>query len=237
MYTVGQLTRVHPNGRPNYIWQPTSEDGLNDEEAAEARMLEARSAKGRAERALLLAEAILEEEEEADAEPHHPSSSNSTGLGKQPYQSARRRVDLAEAAVDRALENLVKSKASWLAARRRAKGKRRGPPEAAEETGPGSAPAHFSRIGALPPSAPSTWASLPIGRQFPKLLQANCAEVTLEAGNMLYLPCGWFHEVTSVGEHCALNFWFHPPDTHCYARPYRQAKFWKRELQRLQQLK
>ena len=40
---------------------------------------------------------------------------------------------------------------------------------------------------------------------------------------MLYLPCGWFHEVTSFSTtvsndnqsesfHMALNYWFHPPD-------------------------
>ncbi len=53
-------------------------------------------------------------------------------------------------------------------------------------------------------------------------------EVRLEAGQMLYLPASWFHEVTSfsgpaVGAsgkksaedaqfHMALNYWFHPPD-------------------------
>ena len=34
---------------------------------------------------------------------------------------------------------------------------------------------------------------------------------------MLYLPAGWFHEVTSFSDqdssmHLALNYWFHPPD-------------------------
>ncbi|KXZ50372.1 hypothetical protein GPECTOR_16g545 [Gonium pectorale] len=48
-------------------------------------------------------------------------------------------------------------------------------------------------------------------------------EVTVEAGCMLYLPAGWFHEVTSFGAagsgsesgsggHLAFNYWFHPPD-------------------------
>ena len=40
------------------------------------------------------------------------------------------------------------------------------------------------------------------------------------AGDILYLPAGWFHEVTSrntapidgLGWHMALNYWFHPPD-------------------------
>ena len=42
-------------------------------------------------------------------------------------------------------------------------------------------------------------------------------ECELKAGEQLYLPCGWFHEVRSYGEcaeggHLALNYWFHPPD-------------------------
>lgn len=44
---------------------------------------------------------------------------------------------------------------------------------------------------------------------------ASVADVS--AGEMLYLPAGWFHEVTSVGGpeaggHLALNYWMHPPD-------------------------
>lgn len=49
---------------------------------------------------------------------------------------------------------------------------------------------------------------------------------------MLYLPAGWFHNVTSSnggagdegGCHMALNFWFHPPDNldplRGFRRPY-----------------
>lgn len=48
-------------------------------------------------------------------------------------------------------------------------------------------------------------------------------EVTVHAGQALYVPAGWFHEVTSMGDagsaqdnpagvHMALNYWFYPPD-------------------------
>ena len=45
----------------------------------------------------------------------------------------------------------------------------------------------------------------------------NAFECELKAGEQLYLPCGWFHEVRSYGDsaeggHLALNYWFHPPD-------------------------
>ena len=50
---------------------------------------------------------------------------------------------------------------------------------------------------------------------------------------MLYLPCGWFHEVTSYGEHAALNYWLHPPDGAEFERPYSAAAYWEAEWRRL----
>ena len=53
------------------------------------------------------------------------------------------------------------------------------------------------------------------------------------AGQMLYLPVGWFHEVTSFGgagrtTHMAFNYWFHPPATADPAYPY-ASQFWARD--------
>jgi hypothetical protein len=49
--------------------------------------------------------------------------------------------------------------------------------------------------------------------------------VEIHPGECLYLPCGWFHHVTSLctsGEcHLALNYWYHPPDRlDCWEEPY-----------------
>lgn len=55
-------------------------------------------------------------------------------------------------------------------------------------------------------------------RRFPLFPGAAAAEeVELRAGEMLYLPASWFHEVTSTSAaagtpHAAVNYWFHPPD-------------------------
>lgn len=54
--------------------------------------------------------------------------------------------------------------------------------------------------------------------EFPGFLLLNKLEVWLDPGDMLYLPCGWFHEVTSYSTdvssaHIALNWWFVPPAT------------------------
>lgn len=64
----------------------------------------------------------------------------------------------------------------------------------------------------------------------------NCREATVElkAGQCLYLPAGWFHEVTSFGgdkttgrTHMALNYWYHPPDAlDNYESPYKY-RYWK----------
>ena len=52
--------------------------------------------------------------------------------------------------------------------------------------------------------------------KYPLFKSATCIEVTVRAGEALYLPAGWFHDVSSgeasadVG-HCAVNYWFNPP--------------------------
>lgn len=69
----------------------------------------------------------------------------------------------------------------------------------------------------------------------------TCQEyiVELTAGQILYLPAGWFHCVTSYSSqttgandpignyddpvHMALNYWYHPPDQlDSYTNPYRR---------------
>jgi len=50
--------------------------------------------------------------------------------------------------------------------------------------------------------------------EFPLFKTATVMEFTIKAGDALYLPAGWFHDVSSrdVGEgHVAFNYWFHPP--------------------------
>ncbi|KAI8799652.1 cupin-like domain-containing protein [Cladochytrium replicatum] len=59
--------------------------------------------------------------------------------------------------------------------------------------------------------------------------------VDLKEGEMLYLPTGWFHEVTSFGNsnmreddpseriHVAFNYWMHPPTESSFNAPYADA--------------
>ena len=59
--------------------------------------------------------------------------------------------------------------------------------------------------------------------------RSRSLEVTIKAGEMLYIPCGWFHEVRSTGGgkdgHLAFNYWFHPPDGNSFEKPYK-SDFW-----------
>ncbi|QLL34109.1 hypothetical protein HG536_0F04350 [Torulaspora globosa] len=56
-------------------------------------------------------------------------------------------------------------------------------------------------------------------KRWPRFFNAHRITVDLKPGEMLYLPTGWFHEVTSYGDdgkedknvHVAANYWFIPP--------------------------
>ena len=102
--------------------------------------------------------------------------------------------------------------------------------EATTELKPTTTPLHFSRVNLS--ESPEA-----ISAKFPKFAEALEATVTLRAGEMLYLPAGWFHEVTSEsvagdGEyHMAFNYWFHPPDAPHYESPY-TSSFWTWDWQK-----
>ena len=82
---------------------------------------------------------------------------------------------------------------------------------------------------------------------FPKMLDAKAAFCECSAGDMLYLPASWFHEVTSSSDgsggrncnetvsttdkgHMAFNYWFHPPDAeNDFENPY-TTDFWPNDF-------
>ncbi|QFZ25777.1 hypothetical protein EJF18_10889 [Clavispora lusitaniae] len=68
---------------------------------------------------------------------------------------------------------------------------------------------------------------------YPGFLNLNKTQVWLEPGDMLYLPCGWFHEVTSFANedspaHIAMNWWFMPPNGSKASKPYKDD-YWKHD--------
>ncbi|KAL6451215.1 jmj4 JmjC domain-containing protein 4 [Candida maltosa Xu316] len=72
-------------------------------------------------------------------------------------------------------------------------------------------------------------------KHFPGVLKLNKMEVWLEPGQMLYLPAGWFHEVSSYGVddgvHIAVNYWFIPPSTKDYDK-YHTDNYWSEDWER-----
>jgi hypothetical protein len=64
--------------------------------------------------------------------------------------------------------------------------------------------------------------------EFPTFVKCREYTVNLKAGQSLYLPAGWFHNVTSFSSeekddsiHMAINYWYHPPDElKNFAKPY-----------------
>ncbi len=90
-----------------------------------------------------------------------------------------------------------------------------------------------------PPSFSTVDWTLPadeLREQFPKYAEAAMEEIEVRAGEMLYLPAGWFHLVESRGadlrnlRHMALNYWVHPPDAGSgrFDAPY-TSEFWPRD--------
>ena len=86
-------------------------------------------------------------------------------------------------------------------------------------------PPHFSRCGGRVQALESP-------EQFPLFCEAVSLTAELRAGDALYLPCGWWHEVTSWGHsHLALNWWFAPPDTSRFEAPYSDKdELWERDF-------
>ena len=113
-----------------------------------------------------------------------------------------------------------------VAVSRRSDARRRAAADEASEAQAGQPP-NFSALSAatLPADVPRT-------------------VVHLRAPAMLYLPCGWFHEVESESSpaaggvelgHCALNVWFIPPDTQSEQQPYSQQQLWQERWRRQRQ--
>eukprot|EP01123_Difflugia_compressa_P015695 TRINITY_DN8966_c0_g1_i1.p1 TRINITY_DN8966_c0_g1~~TRINITY_DN8966_c0_g1_i1.p1 ORF type:complete len:161 (-),score=26.00 TRINITY_DN8966_c0_g1_i1:86-568(-) len=50
-------------------------------------------------------------------------------------------------------------------------------------------------------------ASETLKQKFPRFAHAKSVECTLSEGEMLYIPNGWWHQVTSYGLTIALNIW------------------------------
>lgn len=102
-----------------------------------------------------------------------------------------------------------------------------------------SEPPSFSKIPTYYLHSSSSSSQRMPGQQFPLLKIATKICFELNEGEMLFLPTGWFHEVTSFSSttsnadpspmntnyHMALNYWFHPPSNATFQQPY-EDEYW-----------
>ena len=242
MYTRGKLVKVHTNGRINYEGEVTTAYGADlssyaaaqaqmAKEAAEERLVAAEKAveegKPGAEQELEAAEAMLDQAMEAilDAEQEDDEDDDEDAFC---LETAKEEdvvgmtcdVDeLSESSGEEQQDDMDETSNNGL---------RRIVDKTVKN------PNNFSKVD---PSILDDVSKLKT--DFPKLLEAKAAFCECHAGDILYLPASWFHEVRSISKnettaakgHMAFNYWFHPPDAeNDFENPY-TTDFWPNDFQ------
>mmetsp|Transcript_13960 Transcript_13960/g.26270 ORF Transcript_13960/g.26270 Transcript_13960/m.26270 type:complete len:523 (-) Transcript_13960:2503-4071(-) len=238
MYTRGKLAMVHPNGRINYEGEMTTAYGADwkadsaarasrAKDEAEKKLLEAeeavREGKAGAQEMLERAEAMMEDAMEAliDAEVDSGDDECDDDDGEEDDGDGEDDDDEEddESDIDFGGGNQVNTEE-----------------EDEDEVDKGTCrePRLVDKTVKNPNNFSIVDPSLLVDNdqelqeKYPLLQQAKSAFCEVQAGQMLYLPASWFHEVRSFGcegGHLAVNYWFHPPDASDFERPY-SSDFW-----------
>lgn len=143
-------------------------------------------------------------------------------------KGAKARLEVAERALDHVLESALDDEFDIMHDDFEELDEANKPSSALDSNSNNKEPESFSKIDlSLPMSQ--------LRKKFPSFPGVDAAlECEVRAGESLYLPAGWFHEVTSwdLGDsrgHLALNYWFHPPDNFGegggLAKPYK-SEYW-----------
>jgi len=216
MYTHGTVRLVYPNGRINYEGEPvTNADGSHA--SAEEMIAASRRLEG------------LGMELEQD-------------IGKEKNGSRTRTESEIEAEIQREMELILDAE---MGGEHDDEGKddddddddddEEEGEERSSDTATTTTAISATSTSKQPPNFSRVDTSLSVGeihQEFPRFPDKPYAIVELTAGQMLYLPAGWFHEVHSSGGgsegHMAFNYWFHPPDGDSFDQPY-TSNFWRRD--------
>lgn len=224
MYTVGEVAKVHTNGRINYAGKPTNADGsdISAEKALRASLLlEAAANRGGSDasddddvEAALddLLDAQIEnqfsEEDESSSDDEYDDITVPWQTMERPKKRPAELISQNVVKKGKVCTRFDEDKADY--------------DEAALDS---DSPLNFSRVDL-------SLSMKQLKKEFPLFYEVydRRVEIELNAGEMLYLPAGWFHEVKSLGSapdgHLAMNYWFHPPDGESYEKPY-TSDFWK----------
>jgi len=277
MYTYGTISKIHENGRINYVGQPTRADGVDiGGERARDASLALETANQKLEQALKAAkeksetenkeESVEEAEEEVeaaleamlDAEIDDEEEEEEEEEGAGGEDESEEEEEEEEGVSVKSDEKILARDCERVRRGRQTDKKSSNSEEISEavaNTGTGSSlsPLPKQRRGdksriRLVSEMPSATSKAPLSfsrvdtslpekrirEEFPLFADALYTRkvgVSVEvcAGEMLYLPAGWFHEVKSNGEaplgHMAFNYWYHPPDGTEFNQPYK-SDFW-----------
>ena len=203
LYPTGRLSAVHPNGLINYAGGASRDDG--------AHPIPLLARRRRAVHARL-----------------HAAEQQVRGASPESLSQARAELRAAEQQLDQLLEALLEA---GLSGDSDDDNDNREDADDYEDDNkkerklPDEAPLpHFSLVGRL---------ELADHSRFPLLNRVRPIYVTLEPGDMLYLPAGWFHDVTSYGHSCAVNYWLYPPSLNApFSQPY-PDDFWHEKTKHL----
>jgi len=222
MYTVGEIVKIHENGRINYVGQLTNEDGSDPN----------------VERAVLASHALELAGEDDDSEKIERALEDALNAEMEGFDDEYDDFDDDECDD---FDNDDYFDSTKL------------PPYLKVETSIGKRKQHFKaefsqkkmKVKEYPDNFSKVDTSLSeteLKKKFPNFINAlkEKIEVKVVAGEMLYIPAGWFHEVKSKSYgntsstqsgHMAFNYWFHPPSVDLienkvsFDKPYR-SDFW-----------
>ena len=251
LYTRGDIIKIHPNGRINYEGQPTRADGA---EVGADKALDASLEQEEAGKELMLAEEAVEngepgaEERLKIAEKRFDaameavlSSEMGAFAGDDPADEDGFAMMDSEIDSDEDEEEFDFSAAQEKGVEMEKKVKENGAASTSTSNKSGKSEEKEGSIGGdgtnpAPPSFCMVNMNLPesdLFAQTPLVAKAHLITANVETNEMLYLPAGWFHEVTSFASdngHMAFNYWFHPPDASSpnFEAPY-ESDFWAKD--------
>jgi len=225
MYTVGEIVKIYDNGRINYLGQLTNEDGSDPN----------------VERAVKASQALEQAGNDDDSEEIERALEDALDAEMEGFDDD----DDDDFADDDDDDDEVLDSSKLPAYLNVVTGKRKQSdpnPETLQipkkPKGSKEDPSNFSRVD-------TSLSDQELNSKFPKFVNVlkEKIEVIVSAGEMLYIPAGWFHEVKSSSNsssssssdlpgHMAFNYWFHPPsvdlneDKVSFEKPYR-SDFWE----------
>ena len=251
LHTVGTISQVHPNGRICYEGAPANADGSDPDAVAAMR---AELQRESAERELKAAEAAVAAGEK-DASERLRAAENALEAAIEAGLDAELGIGNGTDDEDGSGADARAWGADW-------DGEEDESEDESEEEGQESDDTEHEKSHAgeesteQPEDTPNNFSAIDLCEEdwrdkWPLAKNAVMTEVNIEAGEMLWLPAGWFHEVTSMTAagaavdggvqdteqigHLAFNYWFHPPDSDAFEHPYR-SNFWRWDWDQRQSL-